>query len=315
MRRTQPCIVGLDIGGTKTAAGLVDRRGRLFASLVEPTRPGSKAGMRQIFGLLERLIRRAGKGNVMGIGICAPGPLDARRGVVLNPPNLAGWRNVPLVRLVEKRFGLPARVENDANAAGLAEALFGAARRYRDIFYVTLSTGIGTGIIIDKKIYRGKNGAAGEGGHVVIDYHSPWICGCGTRGCIEALASGPAMVRRTRALLKKDPSTPSLLRKRRRLDPPIIAAAARRGDRVAKAIIDETGFLVGVWLGSIVSLLDPEAIVIGGGVAQIGRPLFAKIRATLPHFTINRRFARRLPVLPAKLQKNVGIYGAASLFL
>ena len=184
MRWTQPCIVGLDIGGTKTAAGLVDRKGRLLASVVEPTRPGSQAGMRQIFGLLERLIRRAGKHNVLGIGICAPGPLDSRRGVVLNPPNLAGWRNVPLAGLVEERFGLPARVENDANAAGLAEALFGAARRYRDIFYVTLSTGIGTGIILDKKIYRGKNGAAGEGGHVVIDYHSPFVCGCGTRGCI-----------------------------------------------------------------------------------------------------------------------------------
>lgn len=315
--------IGIDIGGTKIAGGLVTAKGRLARSLVVPTLAHKSLdhSLGQVFGLIERLIRMAGgKGNLSGIGICAPGPLNPKTGVVLSPPNLPRWRNVPLARLVQKRFGLPALLENDANAAGLAEALIGAAEEYRDIFYVTVSTGIGTGVIIDKKIYHGKNGVAGEGGHVPIDYRSPYVCGCGTRGCIEALASGPGMARRARVLLEQEPAAPSLLRSATkgelsRITPEMIADAARRRDRLAETILSGTGFYLGVWLGGMVSLLDPEAIVIGGGVAQIGKPLFDKIRETIPRYTINRDVVATLPILPAKLRKNVGIFGAASLFL
>jgi len=326
MRRattTQQLTIGVDVGGTKIAGGLVTGKGRLLKSLVVPTlaAKGRDASVGQIFRLIGRLIRLAGgKANLRGVGVCCPGPLNPKTGVVINPPNLPGWRNVPLAKLVVERFGLPAVVENDANAAGLAEVLFGAAVGCQDIFYVTVSTGIGTGIIIDKKIYHGKNGVAGEGGHVPVDFRSPYICGCGTHGCIEALASGPAMARRARVLLEQQPGTPSLLRTLTRGDlskitPTLIAAAARRRDPIAQSILDETGFLLGVWLGSMMSLFDPDAIVIGGGVSQIGKPLFDKIRETLPHYTIHRSFVPKLPILPAKLQKDVGIYGAASLFL
>jgi glucokinase len=191
---------------------------------------------------------------------------------------------------------------------------------YRDVFYVTVSTGIGTGVIINKKIYHGKNGVGGEGGHVSIDFRSPYRCGCGTLGCIEALAAGPAMARRSRVALEQEHSLPSLLRELsrgdlRKITPVMIQEAARRGDDLAKSIIDDTGFYLGVWLGGMISLFDPEAILIGGGVAQIGKPLFEKIRQTIPNYTINRRFVEKLPILPAKLQKNVGVYGAASVFL
>jgi glucokinase len=319
---TRQMTIGIDIGGTKIAGGLLNARGRLAASVVVPTlaEKGAQASLGQVLGLIGRLIRQAGgKHNVRGIGMCAPGPLNPRTGIVLTPPNLPGWRNVPLARMVMDRFGVPAMVENDANAAGLAEVLIGAAVRYRDIFYVTVSTGIGTGIIIDKKIYHGKNGVAGEGGHVVVNYHSPYVCGCGTRGCIEALASGPSMVRRARVLLEQEHGTPSLLRTLAQgdpnaLSPKMIADAARRKDGMARKILDETGFYLGVWLGGMVSLLDPEAIIIGGGVSQIGKPLFDKIRDTVPKFTINRNFVATLPILPAKLRKDVGVYGAASLF-
>jgi glucokinase len=253
------------------------------------------------------------------VGVCAPGPLNPKAGVVINPPNLPGWRNVRLARLLESYFHLPAKVENDANAAGLAEVLFGAAVGYRDVFYVTVSTGIGTGVIIDKKIYHGKNGVAGEGGHVSIDFRSPYRCGCGTLGCIEALAAGPAMARRARVALEQEHTRPSLLRELSggdicKITPLMIQEAARRGDGLAKSIIDETGFFLGAWLGGMMSLFDPEAIIIGGGVAQIGKPLFNKILQTIPQYTINRRFVEKLPILPAKLQKNVGVYGAASVF-
>jgi glucokinase len=322
-RASEQLTIGIDIGGTKIAGGLVTGRGRLIRSAVVPTLAarGKDASLGQVYRMVEIMLKQAGgKDGIRGIGICAPGPLNFRAGLVVNPPNLPGWRNVPLAELVRHRFGLEAAVENDANAAGLAEVLFGAAVAYRDIFYVTQSTGIGTGIIIDKKIYHGKNGVAGEGGHVVVDCHSPYRCGCGAHGCIEALASGPAMVRRARVLLEQEHAVPSLLRtlargNQSRLTPKLIAAAAARGDALARSILDETGRYVGVWLGAIVSLLDPEAIVIGGGVSQIGKPLFDRIRQAIPNYTINRDFVKSLPILPAKLQRDVGIYGAASLFL
>ena len=298
-------------------------KGQLAESLIVPTHAekGFKTSYGQIVHLIERLIKLAGsKVNIAGVGICAPGPLNPKAGIIINPPNLPGWRNIRLARLLENHFHLPAKVENDANAAGLAEVLFGAAVGFRDVFYVTVSTGVGTGVIINKKIYHGKNGVGGEGGHVSIDFRSPYRCGCGTLGCIEALAAGPAMARRARVALEQEHSRPSLLRELsggdlRKITPVMIQEAARKGDEVAKSIIDETGFFLGAWLGGMMSLFDPEAIIIGGGVAQIGKPLFEKIRQTMPHYTINRRFVEQLPILPAKLQKNVGVYGAASIFL
>ncbi len=315
-------IIGIDVGGTKVAGGLVTQKGRLVESQVVPTHAdkGFRKSYAQIIHLIGRLLGAAGGAkNVKGIGICAPGPLNPKTGVVLNPPNLPGWRNIQLARQVAKEFGLAARLENDANAAGLAEVLFGSAVGYKDVFYVTVSTGIGTGIIIDRKIYHGKNGIAGEGGHVSIDFHSPYRCGCGTYGCIEALAAGPGMARRARVMLEQEHSARSALRDlvgghSEQITPLMIQQAAHQGDRVAKAVLDETGFYLGVWLAGMITLFDPEAIVIGGGVARIGKPLFDKIRETIPSHTING-FAAKTPILPAKLHTNVGIYGAASVFL
>jgi len=315
-------IIGIDVGGTKVAGGLVTQKGRLVESQVVPTHAekGFSKSYAQIIHLIGRLLRAAGgKENVGGIGICAPGPLNPKTGVVLNPPNLPGWRNIELAKMVEKEFGLPAKLENDANAAGLAEVLFGAAVGYKDVFYVTVSTGIGTGIIINGKIYHGKNGIAGEGGHVSIDYRSPYRCGCGTYGDIESLAAGPAMARRARVMLEQEHSLPSVLRelthgRAEEISPQMIQQAARQGDRVAKTILEETGFFLGVWLAGMITLFDPEAIVIGGGVSHIGKPLFDKIKATIPSHTING-FAAETPVLPAKLRTNVGVYGAAAVFL
>jgi len=315
-------IIGIDIGGTKVAGGLVTPKGRLIKSSVVPTRAseGFKTSFGQIVALIEGLIQEAGaKEKIIGIGICAPGPINPKTGTVINPPNLPGWRNIQLERKIHRQFGLPTKVENDANAAGLAEALFGAATGYRDVFFVTVSTGIGTGIIINKRIYHGKSGVAGEGGHVSIDFRSPYRCGCGTLGCIEALAAGPGIVRRTRVKLEQEHTLPSLLREMTgghlgRITPRMIQEAARVHDPVAQSIIDETGFYLGVWLAGMITLIDPEAIVMGGGVSQIGRPLFKKIRETIPQYTINRRFAVKTPLLPAKLQRNVGVFGAASLF-
>jgi glucokinase len=207
-----------------------------------------------------------------------------------------------LADLVADHFHLPCRVENDANAAGLAEVLFGAARGMDSVLYVTLSTGIGAGIILNGKIYHGKNGAAAEGGHVTIDWRSSTVCNCGVPGCIEALASGTAMA--ATAARRGLPAW----------DAKQIGDVAQAGNVDALEILDETAQMISAWLGSVVSLLDPDMIVIGGGVSRIGEPLFTRLRELTPRRTINQ-FASETPIVPAMLQENVGVVGAAATVL
>jgi glucokinase len=286
-------VLGIDVGGTKIAAGLVTEQAEILHSEVAPTRAGE--GCAVSLGQVYAAIRACLRPEVRAIGICAPGPLNPKTGVVLNPPNLPGWRDVPLAELVSREFGLPCRVENDANAAGLAETRFGAARGCASVFYITLSTGIGTGIILDGRIYHGKNGQAGEGGHVTIDYQSAERCGCGLPGCIEALASGTALARRG-------------------LAPEKLAAAAQAGDEEALEVLEELALRLGAWLGGMISLLDPDIVVIGGGLSQLGEPLFARLRGIAPQRSINP-FAASTPIVPAQLGARVGILGAASVVL
>lgn len=310
-------IIGIDIGGTKIAAGITDKKGTLKSSVVIPTlaEKGLKSSVHQVFSSIERVIKESGikEKDILGIGICAPGPLDPIRGIVFNPPNLKGWKNVPLADMVKKAFRKPAKLENDANAAGIAEVLWGAAKGYKHVLYVTISTGIGTAIIIDGKIYHGKNGMAGEGGHVTINYDSGQDkCNCGNIGCIETLASGPSTVRR---FLKENVPGKHFLKKPKSAITMIdIDNAAKAGDRAAKKIILEQSRLIGVWLGNMISLLDPEIIVIGGGVSNIGEMFFKEIRETIPKYTINKQ-AKNTKVVRAKLKSNVGILGAASIMM
>jgi len=194
-------FLGVDVGGTKVAAGLVNSTGEITRRTRVPMAAAdTEAGLAAVTSAIDSVRAEANadlqsRSLISGIGICAPGPLDPRSGVVINPPNLPGWRNFPLADLVSKAYSLPVRVDNDGNAAALAEALWGAGRGYGNVFYATIGTGIGTGMIFDGRIYHGRTGAAAEGGHMTIDYRGP-RCGCGKLGCIEALASGPAIARR-----------------------------------------------------------------------------------------------------------------------
>jgi glucokinase len=287
-------VLGVDIGATKIAAGVVNARAEVGASVLLPTRAteGYAASRAQVFAAIEQLFSP----EIHAIGICAPGPLNPKTGIMVNPPNLPGWRNIALADEVCRHFGVPCRLENDANAAGLAEARFGAARGFSSVFYVTLSTGIGSGIILDGKIYHGKNGAAAEGGHVTIDYGSEILCACGSRGCIEALASGTAMAARAGMSTEQ------------------IGRAAAAGDALALRILDESAEMIGSWLGSVISLLDPDIIVVGGGVSQIGESLFTRLRRIAPARTINQ-FAYATPIVPAQLGANAGVLGAAAVVL
>lgn len=317
-------IIGVDVGGTKIAAGIITSDGKLKDSVVLPTLAdkGQDVSLKQVFASIEDLLskNKLDKSSIKGIGVCAPGPLDPRVGIVHNPPNLPGWREVPLAKLVKERFGIDTKVENDANAAAVAEMVWGAAKGYKNIFYVTVSTGIGTGIIIGGKLYHGNRGQAGEGGHVVINYDDEHgKCGCGNRGCIEALASGPYTVKRLKRELEVPSAVKSLVVEMvdgdlNKITMETIASAASKGDELALRTIKQEGNLLGIWLGSMINLLDPEIIVIGGGVSFIGDLLFDEIRKSTHKHTINV-FADKIPIVPAKLKKNVGIFGAASIFV
>jgi glucokinase len=314
-------VIGVDIGGTKIAAGIVSGDGKLEKSLIMPTlaNKGMDVSLGQVYKTIDKLLLDANrqKKKIVGIGLCAPGPLDPIKGIVHNPPNLPGWSDVPITGLIKKRYRIKTKLENDANAAGIAEMLWGNAQGYKNIFYVTVSTGIGTAVIINGKIYHGKNGMAGEGGHVTIKYDSGEICGCGLPGCIEVLASGSHTERRIRRSLKRRSKKASALlrlagNKADRVTMSMVAKAARAGDEYAGSIIKEQGKLLGVWLGNMISILDPQIIVIGGGVSMMGEMLFKEIRGSAYAHTINKS-AVETPIVQTKLKKHVGVFGAASI--
>jgi glucokinase len=313
--------LGVDIGGTKVAAGLVDAKGTiLFQTRVPmPAREDAAAG----FAAVERAINAVfdaqpqARGSLTGIGICAPGPLDPFRGVVLNPPNLPCWRNFPLAAEVQRVFHVCAKIDNDANAAALAEAIWGAGAGYGNVFYATLGTGIGTGIVFDHRIYHGRTGSAAEGGHVSIDYNGP-RCGCGKRGCIEALCSGPAIAQRARQRLSES-KAPSRMRelaggKLDNLTAEHVAEAFREGDALAREVLEFTADLLTVWLGNIIDFLEPDVIVFGGGIAQLMSQFFPRMQTELPKCAINARCCE-IPLLLAKYSSDAGIAGAAALCL
>src|SRR5580693_9959849 len=206
-------ILGVDIGGTKVAVGLVDHEGKILTQGRKPMVADStaEAGLQAVAAAIDSMAAAAVPyGGFHSIGICAPGPLDPKTGVVLNPPNLPCWRNFPLADKIAEMYHVPVKVDNDANAAALAETRWGAARGFHYVFYATIGTGIGTGIVFDNKIYHGKTGSAAEGGHQSIDYRGP-VCACGKRGCIEILAAGPAIGARARVKLSAEPSRHSAI--------------------------------------------------------------------------------------------------------
>ena len=311
-----PHVIGVDIGGTKVAAGLVDGNGKIAAQVRTPmsANGSAEAGFAAVTSAIDSLFREY-SGTVRGIGICAPGPLDPNTGVVINPPNLPCWRNFPLAAEISKLYSAPVKVDNDGNAAALAEALWGAGRGYRNVFYATLGTGIGTGIVFDGHIYHGRTGAAGEGGHVSIDYRGPH-CGCGKPGCIEVLASGPAIARRARAKLAENKTRSAILELAGgnvdAVTSEMVGQAFTAGDPLAREVLLETVDLLALWLGNTVDLLEPDVMIMGGGVLTMLRPLFDDLRQRLPRYCVNSR-CQEIPLLPACYGADAGIAGGAAL--
>lgn len=307
--------VGVDIGGTKVAAGLVNADGEILSLIRVPMVANSspEEGLKGVLSAIKQVLPE-NAGSVAGIGICAPGPLDPQTGVILNPPNVPCWRNFPLADAVKEVHSVPVKVDNDANAAALAETRWGAARGRTNVFYATIGTGIGTGIVFDGEIYHGRTGSAGEGGHVSIDYNGP-ICRCGKPGCIEILASGTAIARRAREEIAKGNKSSMLElagRDSARITGEIVGKASDSGDPLAREILRETTHLLALWLGNMVDLFDPEIIVIGGGAAALLRRFFDQLREWVPKLTVNP-WTRDVPIVEARYGADAGIAGGAAL--
>jgi len=310
-------VLGVDIGGTKVAVGLVDRNGKILAQGRKPmvANDTPEAAFDAVISAIDSMMFELG-GSIHSIGICAPGPLDPKTGVVLNPPNLPCWRNFPLADKIKAKYRVPVKVDNDANAAALAETRWGAARGFHCVFYATIGTGIGTGIVFDGAIYHGNTGSAGEGGHVTIDYRGP-VCHCGKRGCIEILASGTAIGVRARAKLAAEPSRHSAILDLAKGDiasvtSEKVAQAYTQGDPLAREILLETVDVLIPWFGNIIDLLDPDVLVIGGGVAAMLQPFFEEIKSRLPAWCVNPR-ASEIPLVMAHYGADAGIAGGAAL--
>jgi glucokinase len=310
-------VIGVDIGGTKVAAGIVTADGEIRTQTRTPMVASGDAatGFAAVKTAIDSLLASGSKTTIRAIGVCAPGPLDPNTGVVINPPNVPCWRNFPLAAELVKIYNVPVKVDNDANAAALAEAQWGAGRGYRNVFYACIGTGIGTGIIFDGRIYHGRTGAAAEGGHVSIDYRGP-RCKCGKPGCIEILASGTAIAKRAQAkLLSRDAPSALLDLAQGNIEAvttEMVGQAFQSGDSVAGEVVRETVEVISLWLGNIVDLLEPDVMILGGGVAAMLSSSFDEIRSRIQQSCINSRSAE-IPLLQARYGADSGIAGGAAL--
>ena len=312
---TQKFGIGVDLGGTKIATALVDGEGRVLArtSCLTEAQDGVQKVLERMYGTVDDVLTEAGidVGQLAGIGIGSPGPLDFKTGVVLNAPNL-GWRNVPLGELFRQRFQVPIQVGNDANLAGLGEKWLGAGKGVSDLLYLTVSTGIGGGIIIDGKIHTGAHDIAGEVGHIIVKRDGP-LCGCGRRGCLEAMASGTAIAREAKAGLKRGES--SLLAKLAGAGEPTakhVGEAARSGDPFSTKLLRESFTYLGLGIVSLLNVLDPEMVVIGGGVSNLDDLLFDPVREIVKE-NFGASPLADVPIVKAELGADVGVLGAAML--
>jgi glucokinase len=307
-------IAGIDIGGTKIAVALADASGQVISLSRFATQVGL-GPYRIVDDAIKEVERMADEtaAALTAVGVGCGGPLDSQRGLILSPPNLPGWDNFPIIEIIEKRLGVPARLENDANAAALGEARYGAARGLSDIVYITISTGIGGGIIIDGKLLHGINDGAGEVGHITVLPEGP-MCGCGARGCLEALCSGTSIARRAVERLQTgaQSSMTEMAGGINKLTAKVVAEAARGGDPVAGEIWDETIYYLGVGISNIINILAPEAVILGGGVSTAGEQLLVPLRRQVQS-RITMLPPEKINILQASLGGDSGIYGALIL--
>jgi glucokinase len=304
--------IGIDIGGTKVGALLISEDGEVLAEeRADTPRDDVDATLEVVYRLADLLGERD---QPAAIGVGAAGMVDAEAGMLRFAPNL-DWTEVPVRDLVAKRTELPCVLDNDANAAAWGEYRFGAGRGHRDLLVVTVGTGIGGGIVSGGRLLRGAHGFAAEIGHIIVEPGGPW-CGCGNRGCWEQVASGQALDRAAREAAQSRPD--SLIADLAGTHAPVgrhVWEAARQRDRMATSILEEVGRRLGEGIAGLVNVLDPEAVVIGGGVVDIGDLLLAPARKAFVAAVEAPDHRPEVPLVPARLGNRAGAIGAAALAL
>lgn len=317
----QDLIIGVDIGGTKSAVVLGRSDGTILQRLSEATKPDQRGPTEILLRLAEMAREVMAAASVMpneirGVGVSCGGPLDSKTGTVYAPPNLPGWESVPAKAILEEALGMPVVVENDANATALAEWRFGAGRGASNMIFMTMGTGIGGGLILDGRLYRGTNDLAGEVGHQTILMNGP-KCGCGKRGCLEALASGPAIARLAResmmygrhkrvlALAGGKPSDITAVH---------VVDAAKEGDPFAQQILEEAGTYMGLGIANLIQIINPECVVIGTIAVHAGDLVMEPIRRAVAEYAWERsRGVCR--IVPAELGDRAQDLAAIALLL
>jgi len=312
-------VIGVDLERvTSVKVGITNLKGKLIAKVEESLEDTSPS---QVVDLVARLIDRiVNKVNVkqeriIGIGIGTPGLLNQRGGKVIYSVYL-GWRNVPLRELMEKKTGLPLIIDTDTNAPALGEQWYGAGRKAKSLIYITVGPGVGAGIIINGRVYQGIVGTAGEFGHTVIDLDGP-LCGCGNRGCLETLAAEPSLIRWVEGRITTEEK--SIIRKLAlqndgKITAEIVYQAALKKDRLAMEAIRETGRYLGMGVISLVNLLNPQFIIIGGRISRVAELLIQPIKEMVLRYALPIP-AQRVKILPAHFGEDAGVIGAATLVL
>lgn len=317
MSAKKPLVIAVDLGGTQIRVGLVDLTGNFLRRVACPTEAdqGLEAVLRRLVSRIQEVRQGLADADILGVGIGSPGPVDPLAGQIISPPNLPGWTEVPLRDLLEQRLRLPVRLANDANAAALGEWAFGAGRGRQNMVYVTISTGVGGGVITEGRLLLGHRGLAGEVGHMTLQADGP-RCNCGNYGCWEALASGTAMARdgAEAASSGRSPVLAELCQGAfERVDARMVGKAARRGDPVAGEIIERAAVYSGVGIANLLHLYSPEVVLIGGGVSRLGDVLFSTMRRVARERAMPPY--RDVPIEPAVLAADVGLLGTVALFL
>jgi glucokinase len=312
---TQDLIAAVDVGGTKIALGLSDPEGRALPFRRFPTRVerGPHRIVAQALDELEKMAAEAG-GRVAAVGVGCGGPLSRGRGLILSPANLPGWDEFPVVDLIRERFGVPVELDNDANAAALAEYEYGAGRGAESMVYMTISTGIGGGVIIGGRLLHGVGDAAGEVGHMIVAPGGT-PCGCGSRGCLETICSGTSIARRAAERLADGSRHSSLLEGGgglKEITAHAVAEAARAGDAVAVEVWDETVEYLALGVGNVIAAFAPEAVVLGGGVSTAGEQLLGPLRWRVRE-SVKIAPVEQVRITQAELGGDSGVYGALIL--
>lgn len=309
--------IGFDLGGTNMGSALVSLEGELIYQNDCPTlahEPSEK-----VLGRMKNLIHdcfnkaKENNLNVVSIGIGSPGVIDTENGVIINSPNIPDWNNIEIVKIMNAEFNVPCAIDNDVRVAAMGEYKFGAGKGYKNILCIAIGTGIGGGIILDGKLMRGPTFSMGEIGHITLKKDGP-KCGCGNYGCMEALGSSTAIIREAKNAIENNESEilKELYKENNEINTYLVAQAAEKGDKKAFEIITQAAEWVGIGLSGVVNLINPEIIIIGGGVSLAGEIIFNPIKNEIKKrsLKIPGEFVK---VVPANLGDFAGMIGASAL--